>query len=167
VPRAALFLAGLWAGGLLASWVVATMNFRTVDRVLGPDARPELRSRLGSVPAAEQRVVLRHLASEVNRWIFRNWALAQLAFGVALAAATWSVGGALRVLALAALVIVAVQALALGPPIVDLGRAIDFVPRPLPPDQARRFGMLHGAFVLLDLAKAAFLAATAWLSAAR
>jgi hypothetical protein len=48
---------------------------------------------------------------------------------------------------------------------VELGRQIDFVPRPLPPEVARRFGSLHAGYVGLDLAKAAALAAAAWLLA--
>ena len=31
---------------LAASWVMATVNFRTVDRVLGPGTRPEMAGRL-------------------------------------------------------------------------------------------------------------------------
>ena len=34
--RLALLLAGVWLGALVASWVVATVNFRMVDHVLGP-----------------------------------------------------------------------------------------------------------------------------------
>jgi hypothetical protein len=63
----------------------------------------------------------------------------------------------------AALLIALLQAFALAAPITDLGRSIDFLPRPLPSDLGRRFGLLHGAFVLLDLAKAAALLTTASL----
>lgn len=40
---------------------------------------------------------------------------------------------------------------------------LDFVPRPLPPDLARRFGLLHGAYVIGDLVKLGLLAALAAL----
>ena len=60
-------------------------------------------------------------------------------------------------LAAAGLLIVLVQ-LGLALPIASLGRSIDFVPRPLPAEIGRRFGMLHAAFVLLDLIKASLLA---------
>jgi hypothetical protein len=40
---------------------------------------------------------------------------------------------------------------------------LDFVPRPLPVGVARRFGWLHGAYVLLDLLKAGVLFGLGWV----
>jgi len=161
----ALVVCGLWLGALLASWVVASVNFRMVDQVLGA-ARPEMAQRLAPVPPEAQRQVLRHLASENNRWMFRHWSWTQAAVGLLLLALCWRLPGAARYAVLAALVIVAAQ-IAMTRPIVDLGRAIDFVPRPLPPDVSRRFGLLHAAFVIGDLLKAALLAAAVWLVSRR
>jgi hypothetical protein len=160
--RLSLLLAAFWLGLLVTSWVSATASFRTVDRVLGPGMRPELGQRLEAVPRGERRTVLRHLASEINRRLFRSWAVAQLALGVLLLAAAWPLGS-LRWLAAGALVVTLVQALGLTGAIVGLGRGLDFVPRPLPPDLARRFGLLHAAYVSLDLAKAALLGLAAVL----
>lgn len=160
--NSALVLTGLWLGALLASWVAATVNFRTVDTVLGPHARPELAERLEPVAAGARREALRHLASEINRWSFRWWSRAQLLLGAALVVLCWSRPGAARYVAAACVLIVLAQ-LALVRPIVDLGRSLDFVPRPLPPPVGRRFGLLHAAFVTSDLAKAGLLAAAAWL----
>jgi hypothetical protein len=47
MARLLLVVAGFWLGMLAASWVMATVNFRTVDRVIAS--------------------VLRHLVSEINR----------------------------------------------------------------------------------------------------
>ena len=77
--RLALLLAGAWLGALVLSWFVATANFRVVDRVLHPPVRPELEERLALVPPGFRREALRHLASEVNRALFRGFGLAQLA----------------------------------------------------------------------------------------
>jgi hypothetical protein len=152
----ALVLTGLWLGLLVASWIAATASFRGVDRVLGADARPELQARLAPVSPDDRRLVLRHLASEINRWMFARWSLVQLTLAAGLLLAAWPSGGAVRALALTAAAIAALQA-ALGPQIEALGRSLDFVARPLPPEVARRFGALHGVYVLLDLAKAAVL----------
>lgn len=162
-----LWLAGLWLGLLLASWVSATASFRSVDHVLGPGQRPELETRLSAVAAGDRRLVLRYLAAEINRWMFRRWGVAQLALSLALLAAAWRGGAALRTILGLALAIVVVQSLALAPPIESLGRSIDFVPRPLPPEIARRFGLLHAGFVGLDLVKALLLAAVGYLLACR
>jgi hypothetical protein len=165
-PRLALLLAGLWLGALLLSWAVATLNFRTVDRVLGPTAGPGLEQHLAPLPAPERRVAFRHLVAEINRGLFQGFGLAQLVIGSGLLFAAWRVGGWARPVALLALAFVFLQ-VALGIPITSLGRAIDFVPRPLPDAVRQRFGMLHGAFVLLDLAKAGLLATLAVILARR
>jgi hypothetical protein len=158
----ALLLVGAWLGVLLASWGVATLNFRMVDRVLGPEARAELQERLAPVRADERRVAFRHLASELNRFLFRTWGLVQLALGVAVAMLLWRDVRGGRLLSVTVLVIVLAQ-LALGASIASLGRAIDFVARPLPADVGRRFGILHAGFVGLDLLKAGLLGVLATL----
>jgi hypothetical protein len=158
----ALLCAGAWLGILVASWAVATTNFRMVDRVLGPSGRPELRERLHPLPADERRVAFRHLASELNRALFGAWGIAQLALAALALALTARTPGPARLLASVLLLIVIVQ-LALGSRIEHLGRGLDFVPRPLPPDLGRRFGVLHAAFVCLDLVKAALLAGLAFV----
>ncbi len=163
MERLGLLLVGLWLGLLVASSAVATVNFRTVDRLLGPDLRPELAQRLAPVAAADRRVAFRHLVSEVNRWIFRTGSMAQLLLAVGLLAATWPLGGAPRPLAAVLLLLTAAQALFLAGAIAGFGRPLDFVPRPLPPELARRFGLLHGGYVLGDLAKLILLVASAVL----
>ena len=163
MERLSLLVVGLWLGLLVASSAVATVNFRTVDRLLGPDLRPELAQRLGPVSAEDRRFAFRHLVSEVNRWIFRTGSLAQLLLAAVLVAVTWPLGGAPRALALLGLLLTAVQAVGLAGAITSFGRPLDFVPRPLAPELARRFGLLHGAYVLGDLAKLALLVASAVL----
>ena len=160
MKSAALVLTGIWLGALLASWVAATVNFRTVDRVLGAAQRPELAQTLEPLAPEARRQALRHLASEINRWSFRWWSIAQAVLGAAVVLLCWRQPGAARYVVLAALAIVLAQ-LALVRPIVELGRSIDFVPRPLPAATGRQFGLLHAAFVGSDLLKAALLAATA------
>jgi hypothetical protein len=167
VDRLALLVLGLWLGLLVASAAVATVNFRTVDRLLGPGQRPELARTLEPVPAEGRRFARRHLVSEVNRWIFRAGGLAQLVLAVALVVLVWPEGGVSRWLAVAALAITAVQAVGLAGAIASFGRPLDFVPRPLPPDLARRFGLLHGAYVVGDTVKALFLVAVSFVLARR
>jgi len=158
-----LILLGFWLGALVASWVVASANFRMVDRVLA-EARPEMAQRLAPLPPDAQRQVLRYLASENNRWMFGRWSVTQAVVGLLLVVLAWRLPGPARYVLLAVLILGAAQML-LARPIVDVGRAIDFVPRPLPPDVRRRFGLLHAAFVVGDLVKAALLLAASWLVA--
>src|SRR6185295_3353750 len=132
MARLLLVASGFWLGLLTASWVMATLSFRSVDRVLGPEARPILAGRLAGLPEAERRVVLRHLASEINRGMFRTWAVAQLVLGALALGAAWRGAGPPRLLIGAAFLLVLIQLAVLTPAIATTGRSIDFVPRPLP-----------------------------------
>jgi hypothetical protein len=164
---AALLVIGLWMGLLVASWAMASASFRTVDRLLGPDARAELQARLSPLAGDDRRVVLRHVAAEANRWMFRTWAVMELVLGAVLVALCWRLGAAARALALALAVVVVFQSAAIGPAIAQLGRSLDFVPRPLTPADGRRFGLLHAAYMLADVLKAGALAAAAAIIARR
>jgi hypothetical protein len=161
VTRATLFLAGVWLGVLFASWAVAAATFRAAEAVAGASPGSPAGDRVALVPPDARRPVFRHLASEVNRWMFARFGWAQLALAIVVAVVAWPLGGAARVLSLAALVAVAIQGAALGPAILELGRSIDFLARPLAPDVGRRFGLLHGGYVVLDIVKAAGLIALA------
>jgi hypothetical protein len=162
VSRAALALAAAWLGFLVASWLVASASFATAERLTG-EARVVER-----LPAAEdRRALLRHAAAELNRWMFRTWGLVQTGLGLGLVVLLWRAPGWPRWLAAAALLATLGQAFGLAGPIAALGRAYDFAPRPLPPDLARPFGLLHAAYVGLDLAKAALLAAAIAILARR
>jgi hypothetical protein len=160
--KLALLLLGAWVGVLAGSWVMATVNLRAADRVLGPYGRPELSEKLAGVAPADRRAVLRHLGAELNRWMFRSWAVVQLGLGAALVALLWSGSGLSRLLSGLALVLVLAQTAALGP-LARRGRALDFVPRPLRPEDARPFGLLHAAFLGTDVLKAGALVGTAIL----
>jgi len=168
MPRAAaLIVIGLWIGLLVASWAMASASFRTVDRLLGPAARPEFKARLESLSADDRRFVLRHVAAESNRWMFRTWTVMEMVLGALLVAASWRLGAAPRTLALVALAAVVAQAAGLAPAISELGRSLDFVPRPLPAADGRRFGLLHAAYMLADLVKAGVLIPAAVIIARR
>ncbi len=154
-------LVGVWLGLLFASWAVASATFRTAELVAGAPAGSAAGDRVALVAADSRRPLFRHLASEVNRWMFGRFGWAQLALSLVVVVLAWPFGGAMRWLSLLGLAAVAVQGAALGPAILELGRSIDFVARPLAPDVGRRFGLLHGGYVVLDLVKAGALVALA------
>ena len=130
---AALLLAGVWLGLLVASWVAATATFRR----RGP--RPGARDPPGAVVPASHRSPpttggsffatspRRSTAGCSNAW---GWL--RLALAVVLLAATWTAEGCALV-ALAVAAVAAIVQAGLAPAIESLGRSIDFVARPLPP----------------------------------
>jgi hypothetical protein len=167
VRAGALIVIGLWMGLLVASWAMATASFRNADRLLGPQARAELQASLAPLAPDQRRVILRHAAAEANRWMFRTWGIMELVLAAVMVAFSWRLGTATRMIALAVAAVVVVQWAALVPAVAHLGRSLDFVPRPLPPAEGRRFGLLHTAYMLADLLKAGGLAAAATLIARR
>jgi hypothetical protein len=158
-----LLLAGIWIGFLAASWIVASITFGTATRLAADDVRPELREKLAPVPKPDRSIVLRFMASEINRTMFLLWLYVQLALGLGLVALAARSGGPWLV-ATVALVLLLVQ-FGLQQPIRNLGQSIDFLARPLPPAVGAQFGRLHGAYVLLDFAKMAALLVAAWRAA--
>ncbi len=148
---------GAWLLGSLVIAFIATQNFRTVDRVLrGASERPELAERLKRVGTADARLLLRHLASEMNRFYFRAWGWSQLLLALVALVGLWGGGIHDRVVRGSVLVMVAIvliAALHITPEVVTIGRRFDFAPRDPPPPDFARFWRLHMAYTLLDFVK--------------
>lgn len=148
----ALVLVGVWLGLTLAMWFAATRSFRTVNRVLG-SPRPEFDQAIRPLGQDEARMVLRHLASEINRSYFGAYGWAQVVLGLLLLGLTlWPARRNTVSVTLAGLMVVLALVLTfiIQPQIVALGRTIDFLPRHPPPAVMPRFWKLHGAFTALD-----------------
>jgi hypothetical protein len=145
----------VWLGWTAAMWFAATRSFRTAERILKkPD--PQFDQAIQPLGDGQARVVLRYLASEINRTYFRTYGWAQILLGIALLVSLWrqmprdTIGIGLAGVMLALVIILT---LVVQPMILSLGRSIDFVPRNPAPPQMPRFWMLHGAFTGLDAVK--------------
>jgi hypothetical protein len=160
VSRFIAVLTGAWIGLLAASWIFASITFGTATALAAPDSRAELREKTSGLSEPDRRIVLRFMASEVNRTMFRRWLWIQIALGAILLVLTARQGGGPVYVGIA-VALMLVQ-LALAPQILAVGRSIDFLPRPLPADIGARFGRLHGAYVLVDFAKMLALVLAAW-----
>lgn len=150
------FLMGAWMVGSVMVAFVATQNFRAVDRVLAAPAGADLHRKLEGIPPDDARMILRHLASEMNRYYFRVWEWAQLVLGglvLTLLVRSGRSDALARALIVAMLAIVLVFIVYLTPQIVTLGRSLDFVSRTPPPPQYARFWRFHIAYTLLELVK--------------
>jgi hypothetical protein len=156
--RFAALLAGAWLAGCVFMDVVATQNFRSVDRLLAapsPHAAESIQS-LGGHDAT--RVFLRYQVSEQNRWYFDMWERAQIGLGIVLFLALLFgtvPDRVLLLLTLGMLAIVLLMHFFLTPEIVRLGRAIDFVPPGAPSGDRTRFWTFHGAYSASELVKLA------------
>jgi hypothetical protein len=129
---------GAWIAGTLFMWAIATQNFRVVDRLL--------------VSHADSRLLMRHQASEVNRLFFDRWGWTQISLGVILTWLAFSTptARALRVSAIAMLLIALTLQFAIVPETIRLGRLLDFAPPPPPPPESAPFWRLHAAYTGLD-----------------
>lgn len=152
IQTPAIALLGVWLGWTLFMGFLAGRSFAAVDRVTR-SSNPGFAETTRTMSAEQTRMVLRHLASEINRTAFRAYGWAQIALGALLffllywqtPRDTFSL-----VLVGAMLVLVLILALVITPQIISLGRSLDFLPRTPPPPGIQRFWMLHGAFTGLD-----------------
>lgn len=135
--------------------MVATQNFRSVDRLLAePSASAQQQlQKLGPGPA---RMLLRYQVSEQNRWYFETWGIAEIVLGTILLLVLLFGSTETKLtllLSLLMLLIALIQRFALTPEIVALGRLIDFVPAGQASPERARFWMLHSAYSGLELLK--------------
>jgi hypothetical protein len=155
---AALFFLGAWILGLLAMAAVAMQNFYTIDTLLETLPNPafargvevlDSASDADGVPTA--RELLRYLSSELNRLFFWGWGIAEVGLGLLVVWLLWD-GPQRRVrwAGVAMLVLAMVLTFGLTPPIVNVGRALDFVPRDPSPPQLATFGLYHAAYSVID-----------------
>ncbi len=148
----AMVLLSVWLAATLFMWFAATQSFKTVDRVLRTK-NPQLTQAIQPLAEGAPRVLLRYLASEINRTYFWAYGGAQILLGALLVLLLWrqtprdtlGLGVVVTMLGLAM-----VLTLVITPLIVSLGRSIDFVPRNPAPPVMSRFWALHGAFTGLD-----------------
>jgi len=153
--RFAAFLVGAWLAGSVFMDLVATQNFRSVDRLLDAPSQQatERIQKLGGHDAA--RVFLRHLVSEQNRTYFVTWERAQIVLGCVLFLGLLFGMQPERfplLLALVMLGIVLLMHFFLTPEITRLGRAIDFAP-PGGSGDRTRFWTFHGLYSASELIK--------------
>jgi hypothetical protein len=148
-----MFVMGMWIAGSLAMLVVATQNFRTVDRLLSSPANAAFSSQVKTISQPAARELLRYLSSELNRLYFRVWNLTQVALGLVALWLVWGSSATARWGVVAMLAVVAVMTLWLQPEITAVGRSLDFVPREPPPPALGRFWVLHGVYTVLELVK--------------
>ncbi len=136
---------------------VATHNFAGVDELLSsPSARAS--KDVLNLGKAETRLLLRYVASELNRWYFEHWESVQLGLGAVLllmlffgadARSSW--------LAVTLLMLVAtgVQHWLLTPQIIRLGRILDFTAGGEFYQVSHRFRGLHSTYSVVEIAKLA------------
>jgi hypothetical protein len=151
-PVLAVAILGAWIMSTLCMWFAATKSFATVDRVMQSPA-PQLAEITKPLGEPSTRMVLRHMASEINRSLFWGYGILQIAFGAILFFLTrrQSPRHSLDVGLVAAMLVLAlIVTVVLTPLITSVGRSLDFLPRNPPPPVMPRFWMLHGAFTSLD-----------------
>ena len=104
----------------------------------------------------EARDFLRYLSSELNRLFFQYWNYAQFLIG---GVSTWLVlglpdGARLKWPLGGMLAILVVLTFVVTPPLISIGRGLDFVPRDPPPSSLATFGIFHAAYTGLEMIKA-------------
>jgi hypothetical protein len=144
---------GVWLTGIVVLGVVSTQNIYTVDRLLADSTDAGFKEAIERLGPGLGHDLLTYLSSELNRLYLQWWNVLQIPLaGLVLwllrplgqgNRAAWFVVGMLAVTVFLTLV--------LAPPMVRIGRELDFVPRdPLPPG-LRTFGLLYAAYSVFTL----------------
>ena len=154
--RFATLLLGAWLAGCVFMDMVATQNFRSVDRLLAAPP-PQIAERIQAMGGRDlARAFLRYQASELNRSYFDNWERTQIALGVVLFLVLLFGSPPNRLMLLLTLLMLAlvlVMHFYLTPEITRLGRVIDFVSPGTPSPDRARFWTFHGAYSACELVK--------------
>ena len=151
----AVIILSAWLTSTLCMWFAATRSFATVDSVMKqPD--PHFVQITQPLGVDSTRVVLRYMASEINRTLFWGYGAVQIVLGTVLLLLLWRQKprseldiGVVTVM----LVLAVILTLVITPMIISVGRSIDFLPRNPPPAAMPRFWALHGSFTGLDAVK--------------
>ena len=153
MQRLAIFVLGAWIVTGVFMAIVATQNFRAVDRLLAaPAAEAEQRIQtLGGRDAA--RVFLRYHSSELNRFYFATWERVQIGLGFLLLLLLSRGSLADRLLCVAMLAIVLAGRWWLTPEITLVGRVIDWISPAASDPQRDYFWKLHGIYSACEVTK--------------
>lgn len=149
-----VFVLGIWCGGSLFMWFIATQNF-AVARALQDAPAEGFVEVTSGLDADAIRLATRHQAGEVNRLFFNGWGLVQIPIALLAFSLAWSARSSRALLAIIGLMLLIVLALQLYvvPETIRLGRVLDFVQRdPAPPEEAP-FWRLHHTYTGLDMLK--------------
>jgi len=161
-----MFCMAIWLSGSVFISVIATQNFYTIDRLIDKSPNDVFRVVVETMENPQARDLLRYLSSELNRLYFQYWNLAQLPVGIIALRlvssiprsrlATWGI--------VAMLCVVLFLMVFITPPILSIGRGLDFVPRIPPPPELRTFGLLHAAYSALTVVNVVLgVLVTLWL----
>jgi len=135
--------------------MVATQNFRTVDRIL-LDPHLGAAQDLKTLGHDTARMMLRWEAGEQNRVLFEIWETVQLAMGMSVLFVLLfgsTEGKYALALSLLLIVLVILERFFLTPMMVGLGRLIDFVPETAHSPERIKFKVLHMGYAGLETCK--------------
>ncbi|HEX4999308.1 MAG TPA: hypothetical protein VFY29_13860 [Terriglobia bacterium] len=149
----ALLCIGVWLTGTIALAVVVTGNFYAIDRLLAHSPNPAFREAIEKLGPGFGHDLLQYLSAEMSRLYLQWWNLLQMLLA-SLALyflrplgqgnrAGWYVVGMFSVTLFLTLV--------LTPPMVRIGRDLDFVPRDPVPHDLRTLGLLNAAYSVFTL----------------
>jgi hypothetical protein len=148
-----MFFMGIWMAGMILVAIVATQNLYSVDRLIANSTNTIFGQAVNTEQSPTVRDLLWYFASEINRLYFQLWNIVQLPIGILTLwivsripnskHAVWGIT--------AMLLTVMFLTLFITPPIVNIGRDLDFVPRDPKPPALQTFGLLHATYSVMTL----------------
>jgi hypothetical protein len=164
--RFASLLLGVWLGGSVFMIVVATTNFSMVDTVMHSNNK-QVQIQIESLTPNGARMLLRYLASEMNRFFFASWEWGQILIGsVLLVIMVFTTSGNRTAIFLSSgmLLLVLVMHFSLTPEITSLGRVIDYIPVERMTEERVQFWKYHRVYSIFEVTKIVLgVLLSAWL----
>ena len=159
--RFATLLLGIWLSGSLFMMGVAIQNLNGVDELLkSPD--PAANQYIKVLGTDSARTLLLHQVSELNRFYYQNWEVAQLCIGIVVALTLlFATNGDKLYMGGTGLLllIVIVEHWLITPQMITFGKVIDFIPPEAPSVERIKFWRFQNAYMVLEAVKLIFLLA--------
>ena len=162
--RFAAFLLGAWLAGLFFLAYMASENVKSADRLMDKPL-PRAAEILEPLGDEQSRHVLRHMASEQNRYYLSRFEVIEVCIGIALTAVIFLGTHANRLAAVLSALMVAITLFlhfALTPEISYLGQQLDFVADNALPEERSRLLSLEVTYTVVAAIKVLMGAALTW-----
>lgn len=153
--RLVAFLLGIWLGGSLLVFAVASEGSRSPDQVLASPSLAVVKI-VESIGHDAARMLLQHQASELNRHYLETWGVAQLIIGLAVFATLLFAtreGKWLVTVSLVMLLLAALMRYLLTPDLVNYGRQLDFAVQAAKTAEQTRFAAVSRAYGVAEMVK--------------
>jgi hypothetical protein len=153
--RLSSYLLGAWLLGILLINFVASQNFANVDRILSSPPGPVAKD-IEDLGSDITRLLMRYQATELNRFLFETWGVAQIGLGAAILSASLFTAHRSKFLIFMTIGMIAIALLQVGyirPTMDGMSRAFDFLPLAAASRERDNYQSYHLMYMVAEVLK--------------